>query len=96
MGQTYWDVGLLGLAKAQFVKALEAADNLELQGSLQASLGVVTDLIATTQADFQEAAELLQGALVVYRGLEELTAEEVARIAEIEEKLVEVKGKIEQ
>ncbi|NES21186.1 MAG: hypothetical protein F6K41_20215 [Symploca sp. SIO3E6] len=98
LGQTYWDVGLLGLAKAQFVKALEAAEaeeNWALQGSLQASLGVVTDLIGTTQADFQEAAALLQEALVVYRGLEELTAEEAARIAQIEERLVEVKGKIE-
>jgi len=99
LGQTYWDVDLLALAKEQFIKALEAAEaeeNLELQGSLQASLGEVTDLLATTQAGFQEAVDWLQGALVVYRGLEELTAEEEARIAEIEDKLVEIKGKIEQ
>ncbi|NET59403.1 MAG: TraB/GumN family protein [Symploca sp. SIO2E6] len=98
LGQTYRDVDLLGLAKEQFVKALEAAeaeDNLELQGNLQASLGEVTDLLATTQTDFQEAADWLQGALVAYQGLEELTVEEAARIAEIEDKLVEVKGKIE-
>ncbi|NER24951.1 MAG: hypothetical protein F6J96_30470 [Symploca sp. SIO1C2] len=99
LGQTYWDVDLLALAKAQFLKALEAAEseeNLELQGSLQASLGEVTDLLATTQEGFQEAVDWLQGALVSYQGLEELTVEEEARIAEIEERLVEVKGKIEQ
>jgi len=95
LGQTYRDVDLYGLAKEQFLKAAEVEENLELQGSLQASLGEVIDILATTQADFQEAAKWLENALVAYLGLEELTAEEEARVAEIEERLVEVKGKIE-
>ncbi|NES00463.1 MAG: hypothetical protein F6J86_42890 [Symploca sp. SIO1B1] len=98
LGQTYWDVGLLGLAKEQFSKALEVVegeDNLGLKGSLQASLGIVTDRLATTQTDYQEATRLLEKALVAYRSLEELTTDEKARVAEIEERLVEVKGKIE-
>lgn len=99
LGQTYLDVSLYGLAKEQFLTAwqlAEAEENLELQGSLQGSLGEVTDALATTKEGFQEAADWLQGALVAYQGLEELTPEEEARVAEIEEKLIQVQGKIEQ
>lgn len=97
LGQTYADVGLFSLAKEEFLTALELAEaegNLDLQASLQGSLGEVTDILSTKPEDFQEAVAWLQAALRDYEALGELTEVEEERVAEIEKKLAEIREKI--